>query len=328
MWTSSTLWMHHNRGYSHLAGLVGVAMAYRVAGSEDNSKESRQVVQCHSGGAGTVSPPPSSSRGCRRKHLEAFLRKSDKQIDWDSLPVYTSAQIAQHNGTDSADVWMSYGGFVYNVTSFLPFHPGGTERISRAAGAAMEPYWYLHTQHFATDEPRQILSRLVVGRLQDGDQERIDAEIDALQENLDSFRLECKGAHGNTIRLSLTDLQNLPKTDLVSPIGCPSKAGGGGDPQPTSLFGGVTLCHLMKRIYAKYHVADNNNDNKAFTVVFHALDGESVRIENVHWRDNDILIAYEENGGPLSQQRGFPLRVIIPHKKCVVKWVCRIEIIR
>ena len=135
MWTSSRLWVRHYGGYyPHLAGLVGVVMALCVSG--DDSKGPRRVVRCHSGGGG-VSPPPSSSCGCRRKQLEAFLRKSDKQIDWDRLPVYTSTQVAQHNGgTDSADVWMSYGGFVYNVTSFIPFHPGGTERISRAAGAA------------------------------------------------------------------------------------------------------------------------------------------------------------------------------------------------
>jgi DMSO/TMAO reductase YedYZ molybdopterin-dependent catalytic subunit len=81
------------------------------------------------------------------------------------------------------------------------------------------------------------------------------------------------------------------------------------------------------------------------------MDGETVTVEATtmstdsssssalhNWRD-DILIAYEENGKPLTHQRGFPLRVIIPaaaaaaaagasanSRQRVVKWVKRIEV--
>ena len=85
---------------------------------------------------------------------------------------------------------MSYAGYVYNVTSFIDIHPGGTERISRAAGKAMEPFWYLHQQHFETEEPMQILDGLLIGTLASEDQDKIDQELEKLQADIDSFRLE------------------------------------------------------------------------------------------------------------------------------------------
>jgi cytochrome b involved in lipid metabolism len=91
--------------------------------------------------------------------MASFTKANEKDlgdIDLSLLPEYTSEQVAEHTAQDGASgrrIWMSYGGFVYDVTDFIPLHPGGTERISRAAGSAMEPFWFLHQQHFATDEP-------------------------------------------------------------------------------------------------------------------------------------------------------------------------------
>lgn len=154
---------------------IGFA-SFAVLGSYLLEKDSR-CVRCEQG---------TSECGCRRKESVSFLSSSDKEADDSSsfrnknLPIYTSQQISQHDGEKSSTVWMSYGGFVYDVTQFTPLHPGGTARIRRAAGAAMEPYWYLHTQHFRTDEPLRILSQLVVGRLKEEDQERIEAQVEDL----------------------------------------------------------------------------------------------------------------------------------------------------
>jgi DMSO/TMAO reductase YedYZ molybdopterin-dependent catalytic subunit len=55
------------------------------------------------------------------------------------------------------------------------------------------------------------------------------------------------------------------------------------------------------------------------------MDGETVTADGC---DNyqDILICYEMNGAPLTQQQGFPLRVMVPGKR-VIKWVQSIRII-
>ena len=260
----------------------------------------------------------SAACGCRRRKnkddLESFLRQQ-KEVDWETLPVYTSKQVAQHDGTIQPSVWMSYGGFVYDVSSFIPLHPGGTARIQRAAGTAMEPYWHLHTQHFRTQEPLQILSQLVVGRLTDADQEKVDAQVEELEHKMDAFRLACRIGNGRIVRYSMADLQKLVKTDRTSRVGCESKGG----PVQTSLFGGVLLRDLTRTLGIR--------DLSDYKLVLQAMDGEVVNLDlsDEEIAVDEILIAYEENGAPLSQGRGFPLRVIIPGKR-VVKWVDRIEL--
>lgn len=65
-------------------------------------------------------------------------------------------------------------------------------------------------------------------------------------------------------------------------------------------------------------------------IIFHAMDGETVTVPIDNSNDNnfnfqDILVCYEMDGAPLTQGRGFPLRIIIPGRR-VVKWACKIEV--
>jgi len=53
----------------------------------------------------------------------------------DTLPTYTSEFVAEHNGEDGTRIWMTYGGVVYDVTDFIPNHPGGSQQILKAAGS-------------------------------------------------------------------------------------------------------------------------------------------------------------------------------------------------
>lgn len=46
----------------------------------------------------------------------------------------TPSLLKQHNGRKGRPTWSSYQGRVYNVTSYLPFHPGGEGEMKRAAG--------------------------------------------------------------------------------------------------------------------------------------------------------------------------------------------------
>lgn len=39
-----------------------------------------------------------------------------------------------HNGRKGMDAWTSYKGKVYNITPYIPFHPGGRGEIMRGAG--------------------------------------------------------------------------------------------------------------------------------------------------------------------------------------------------
>jgi len=245
----------------------------------------------------------------RREKLAEFLNSSQgsKEIGVDNLPEYTSEQVSKHNGQEGGPIWMTYAGFVLDVTEFIPLHPGGTERISRAAGTAIEPFWYLHQQHFDTNEPMEIMRGLVIGKLAEEDQAVIDTELESLQQQLDGFRLEVDMGDGDIQEFSLNDLKSLPKTDKTSQVGCPQSS----RPVSTSLFGGV----LMKDLLGGFPVK---------RLVFYAMDGETVTVETDDY--SEILVSYEENGAPLTQGRGFPLRIIIPGRR-VVKWVKRIKVI-
>lgn len=44
----------------------------------------------------------------------------------------TPAQLALHD--KNTDAWLAVRGKVYNVTEYLPFHPGGPEELMRGAG--------------------------------------------------------------------------------------------------------------------------------------------------------------------------------------------------
>jgi cytochrome b involved in lipid metabolism len=96
------------------------------------------------------------------------------------LPVYTSKDVARHNSTEdgSKRIWMSYGGYVYDVTDFIPNHPGGTEKILLAAGSHIEPYWDTYRQHFSSLLPLQYLEAMKIGILDEQDQQRIDDQME------------------------------------------------------------------------------------------------------------------------------------------------------
>ena len=40
--------------------------------------------------------------------------------------------LKQHNKKD--DAWSAFYGKVYNITSYIPFHPGGEKELMRVAG--------------------------------------------------------------------------------------------------------------------------------------------------------------------------------------------------
>ncbi|KIW30347.1 uncharacterized protein PV07_06097 [Cladophialophora immunda] len=46
----------------------------------------------------------------------------------------TPAQLKRQNGRKGTDAWTVYQGKVYNITPYIPFHPGGAGEIMRGAG--------------------------------------------------------------------------------------------------------------------------------------------------------------------------------------------------
>ncbi|SPO06154.1 related to nitrate reductase [Cephalotrichum gorgonifer] len=77
-----------------------------------------------------------------------------------SLPRFRISEIKKHDG-DSSSPWVTYEDKVYDITDWVPAHPGG-EVILRAAGGSVDPYWNIFVIH---KEPyiREILESYLIG---------------------------------------------------------------------------------------------------------------------------------------------------------------------
>lgn len=45
---------------------------------------------------------------------------------------------------------MTYGIGVYDITKFIPQHPG-SDKVMLAAGGAIDPFWHTYQQHNTTE---------------------------------------------------------------------------------------------------------------------------------------------------------------------------------
>ncbi|RPD60165.1 cytochrome b5 [Lentinus tigrinus ALCF2SS1-6] len=88
----------------------------------------------------TIKPPPQPA-----KKGKVALAPGHGPLDWanlkksgqnlrgtDSLLRVTPSMLKEHRTRD--DAWSSFSGKVYNITPYLPYHPGGEKELMRVAG--------------------------------------------------------------------------------------------------------------------------------------------------------------------------------------------------
>ncbi|KAI0827521.1 Oxidoreductase, molybdopterin-binding domain-containing protein [Hypoxylon sp. FL0890] len=88
--------------------------------------------------------------------------------DEDGLPRYRLSEVKEH-GPKSENPWVIYEDKVYDITEWVPAHPGG-EVILRAAGGSIEPYWNIFSIH-KSPYVREILEQYLVGKVHPDDLE-------------------------------------------------------------------------------------------------------------------------------------------------------------
>ncbi|CAH0053576.1 unnamed protein product [Clonostachys solani] len=84
----------------------------------------------------------------------------------DSLPRFRLSEIRKHNGS-SPNPWIVHGTKVYDITDWVPAHPGG-DVILRAAGGSIDQYWdifAIHKSQYVYD----ILSQYLIGYVDSAD---------------------------------------------------------------------------------------------------------------------------------------------------------------
>ncbi|KAK8858830.1 hypothetical protein IAR55_003060 [Kwoniella newhampshirensis] len=82
----------------------------------------------------------------KKKRAKVALTPGHSALDWARLTGsgedlrrtgagfmrVTMSELKEHNTVD--DAWSAFNGMVYNITAYLPFHPGGEDELMRVAG--------------------------------------------------------------------------------------------------------------------------------------------------------------------------------------------------
>ncbi|KAJ8735979.1 hypothetical protein PYW08_006635 [Mythimna loreyi] len=111
---------------------------------------------------GTVLAEKSDKNKKKRKTGEKTLQAGEKRSD---LPTFRAEEVGKHDNEES--FWVTYKNGVYDVTSFLPSHPGG-EQIMNAGGLSIEPFWNVYGMH-KTEEVYALLESFRIGNLHEDD---------------------------------------------------------------------------------------------------------------------------------------------------------------
>lgn len=89
--------------------------------------------------------------------------------------IYTLEDVENHKTSSSC--WVTRGGKVYDVTAFLPDHPGGDDFILKYAGQDIEKVMNDSEEHEHSDSAYDMMGEYLVGRL--GNQANIVDESEA-----------------------------------------------------------------------------------------------------------------------------------------------------
>ncbi|KAI4125186.1 MAG: hypothetical protein LQ338_004410 [Usnochroma carphineum] len=83
--------------------------------------------------------------------------------DGDTQPPFIRLDEVRKHGRDAQEKWITKGNKVYNITNWIPGHPGG-EVILRAVGGPVDQYWNIFTIHKKQDV-YDILDTFYIGEV-------------------------------------------------------------------------------------------------------------------------------------------------------------------
>ena len=88
---------------------------------------------------------------------------TEKQVNVDGPVKYIRLKELKKHGASAKSIWVSRGTAVYDISSWIEGHPGGSV-IMRAAGGALEPYWSVFSFHSRPDI-LEILEEFKIGEV-------------------------------------------------------------------------------------------------------------------------------------------------------------------
>lgn len=88
-----------------------------------------------------------------------------------NLPLFSLEEVQKHKAPEDG-IWVTYNGFVYDVTPFVMHHPGGKELLLTAGGLDLEHFFEHYKVHTKTDKAISYLDGMKIGRLTAADARR------------------------------------------------------------------------------------------------------------------------------------------------------------
>jgi DMSO/TMAO reductase YedYZ molybdopterin-dependent catalytic subunit len=179
-------------------------------------------------------------------------------------------------------------------------------------GARIQNWLEDNLGQFISKDGTGLASLLPIGRF------RIYSVTDSIpSRSRQAYRLRVKGLVHQPIELTYADLRAMPATTLHRDFQCVT-----GWRVPDVEWKGVRLADLLDRAGVQ---------PQARAVRFTSFDGEyteSLTLDQA--RRTDVIVAYEMEGGPLSDEHGGPVRLYVApmygYKSC--KWLDGIELTR
>ncbi len=120
--------------------------------------------------------------------------------------------------------------------------------------------------------------------------------------NLQDWSLRIDGMVDSPTTLDLEQLTSMPSVEQFTTLECISNKVGG-ELISNATWRGVPLKHILEQAGIQPGVVD---------IAFQAWDGYSESMPLDMAMHDEVLVAYEINGGPLPDEHGFPVRLIVP----------------
>jgi DMSO/TMAO reductase YedYZ molybdopterin-dependent catalytic subunit len=128
-----------------------------------------------------------------------------------------------------------------------------------------------------------------------------------------TWRLDAAGLVENPISWNWAEFARQPQVDFVSDIHCVTAWS-----RFDNRWRGVSTRHLLDIVKPK---------PEAKFVVQHSYDGYTTNVPLSYFADDDVLLAHEWEGKPISREHGGPVRLVLPKLYFwkSAKWLTKLE---
>lgn len=93
--------------------------------------------------------------------------------------LYSIEDVENHDSVEKG-LWVTYKGGVYDITKFVPNHPGGVDKLLLAGGRNLNDLWKLpqYRQHYKSPLAFELLEEMRIGTLESHNPNDSSAEVD------------------------------------------------------------------------------------------------------------------------------------------------------